>query len=140
MPDNISLWRALTLPAAKLSEATLRAFWTWIRWFVLVLLALVFVFAFAWARHDRGTAAVMQAADWLTRLPLTTATFVLATVAWYLHIQVVDSLRVAKWTFQWALDKEEDPVIRAAKTLGWGIYQGLSWLGSCLIFSKALGA
>ena len=140
MPDKVPVWRALFQPAAKVDESILRLLWSWLRWVLLALLVAVFLFAFAWARHDRGTAAVMQTADWLTRLPLTVATYVLATLAWYLHVQVVDSLRLSKWAFQWALDKVEDPAIMAAKTQAWGTYLGLSWLASCLVFSKALGA
>lgn len=140
MPESIPWWRALTLPAAKLDESTLRWLWSRLRPVLILMVLAIVGIAVAWARHDKGAAAVMQAADWLIRLPLALATFVIATVVWYLHVQVVDSLRLAKWSFQWALDKEEEPVIKAAKTLGWGIYQGLSWLGTCLIISKALGA
>lgn len=131
--------RIFTTPAAKISEPEMRLWFSWVRLPFLGLMTGVVVFAVAWARHDSGQAAVMQAADWLARLPLTLATFALASLAWYVQVQVVESLKLGKWAFLWPEDKEEELAVKAAKKLAWGIYLGLSWIACALVFSKALG-
>jgi hypothetical protein len=138
MPAWISaFWKTWLQPAFKVGEAGVRAWWPKLRAFAVALMAVVLLVAFFHARKDPTTAGPMAAHDWLMRIPLSWGTWLQVMIGWYLTVQAIDATRGAKWAFWW--DAIDSDLVKAAKTLAWGVFIGLALIASAQVFSKQLG-